>query len=544
METCGYSHSAGGEAVYTGKGKGSGTMRKKVTVVMLAGVLLAIFGSTGWAALPAPTWMPNSPILAGTQVILLWLPVPGAAKYNIYLNDKKIGESTGIQHIFKAPEGAGEFIIRIAGVDASGAEGARSTPGVIRIVTIEPPGGLLSRLSGGKVALRWDKVKGAVIYNVYRSEQKEGDYKLVGSVQAENYTDIDVAKGKLYYYAVSSKDLAGKESKRSNPLMVSLVEDVRVEAVHYKFKAVSAIEEGRVGFLDGKRVTGVTDLKLEKAAGVIWVVIGSKLFRLSKKGEVLGEIGPVEGVEKFMKMDFGPDGNLYLSDLRGGVYSLDRKGSVIWKVDAVKPSLDNNEIWEGLPPQIRNNYGPTGGDVLCLPEEVWVTDQMFGLIYVFDYSGKFKRYIYKYSDANGKEVRFPAIAEMERLADGKLLFTFPLAHYASILGNDLKEKFAIGKVGTGFVGRFIGIHGVAMLGNGNILLTDPGVNSMQVFDGKTGEYLYHIGGEDPREDPAQPGRAYLDFGAVAFAQFLDEQTLVLYTGSEKSILFLKLKKKG
>lgn len=544
METgmCVNSRRTGGANVYRERISTVRGMSKIVLTALLATLLFAASVGSAAAALPAPSWMPNSPIMAGTQVIVLWLPVPGATKYNIYLDDKKIGEATGVQHIFPAPDKAGEYKLFIAAVDASGAEGAKSTSGVFRIVTIEPPRSLIGRLAEGKVALRWDKTPGAVIYNVYRAEKKDGPYKLAGSLQSESYTDGDVSTGKTYFYVVSAKDLSGKESKRTEPFSVSLVVETRAQAVKIDFKAIPTEETARVGFLDGKRIQGLSDLKLEKSTGELWVVIENKIFRLNGQGEVVGQIGPVEGVEKFIKLDFGSDGNIYISDLRGNVYSLDRKGAVRWKVQAPKPPLDQAAIWQGMPVQIKNNYGPTGGDVLCLDGELWVTDQMFALIYVFDYSGKFQRYIYKYTDHEGKVERFSAVSEIERLKDGRILITFPLAHYASVLDRNMKEAFAIGKVGSGFVGRFIGIHGATEAPDGNIVLTDPAVNSIQVFDGKNGNYLYHIGGDVAKEDSAQPGRAYLDFGAVAFAQFLDAQHLVLFSGSEKSILFLKLKK--
>ena len=545
METgiCVNSRNRGGANVHRKAGIGLKSHSRIASAFFLAVmVLVGTVGPTS-AAPAAPAWMPNSPIMAGAQVILLWLPVPGATKYNIYMNEKKIAEASGVQHLIPAPEEAGEYKIFIAGVDASGAEGAKSLPATFRIITIEPPKSLIGRFAAGKVALRWDKTEGAVIYNVYRAEKKEGPYKLAGSLQGESYTDGDVSLGKTYHYAVSAKDLSGKESRRTEPFSVSLVVEKKEEAAKAVFKAVPTEETGRVGFLDGKRIQGLSDLKVEKATGEIWVVIENRIFRLNGKGEVVGQVGPVDGVEKFIKLDFGPDGNLYLSDLRGNVYSLDRKGAVRWKAQAPKPPLDQAEIWKDIPVQVKNNYGPTGGDVLCLDGELWVTDQMFALVYVFDYNGKFQRYIYKYTNSEGKVERFSAVSEMERLKDGRLLITFPLAHYASVVGRDLKEAFAIGKVDGGFVGRFIGIHGAAETPDGNILLTDPAVNSIQLFDGKKGEYLYHVGGDVAKEDPGQPGRAYLDFGAVAFAQFLDAENIVLFTGSEKSILFLKLKKK-
>jgi len=78
------------------------------TVLVLA---LAMAGAAE-AALPAPKFMPGFPMLAGPQVILMWAPVPGATKYNIYLNGKKIAAVTAIQHNSNTAHRCGSYFGR------------------------------------------------------------------------------------------------------------------------------------------------------------------------------------------------------------------------------------------------------------------------------------------------------------------------------------------------------------------------------------------------------------------------------------------------
>ena len=92
---------------------------------MLCLALAAAVGGAAFAEVSPPAWMPGSPLLAGSQVIVLWLPVPGAVKYVIYLDGKKAGESPTVQFILQSPETAGEHKIEIASVDTSGKEGAK-----------------------------------------------------------------------------------------------------------------------------------------------------------------------------------------------------------------------------------------------------------------------------------------------------------------------------------------------------------------------------------------------------------------------------------
>ena len=201
--------------------KCSGKSGPAMAVALLAALLTlgGAFAAPGAARaeMVAPAWMPGSPIMAGAQVILLWLPVPNAVKYNIYVNGKKVGESAAVQHMMASPTESGEYSIQVVGVDAAGAEGLKSTPGIIRIVTVEPPASVYGRVVEGKVQLRWDTAKGAVIYNVYRAEKEGGEAKLLSSVQGDAYTDSAVQQGKAYFYAVTSKDLAGKESSKTKP---------------------------------------------------------------------------------------------------------------------------------------------------------------------------------------------------------------------------------------------------------------------------------------------------------------------------------------
>ncbi|MBE0617290.1 MAG: hypothetical protein IH608_05115, partial [Proteobacteria bacterium] len=303
------------------------------------------------------------------------------------------------------------------------------------------------------------------------------------------------------------------------------------------------VEVNRFDFLGDFLIKEVYDLKYDPEAGTFWVTESAQqmVFEVAPGTfEVLTAIGPLAA--KPQKLDFGPDGNLYVSTLSGTVEVFGRKGAPVRTITMVKPPLDKPEtaaIWAGMPAATKG-YGSTGGDVLCLENELWVTDQRFAVIEVFNYSGKLLRYIWEYTQKGGKTARFSPVGELERLPDGKFLLAFPLTHYAVVVDADLKEVFTIGKRTAGFIGGFIGIHGIALLPEGDLLLTDPGVNTMQVFSSKDGSYLYHFGGPDATEDPGQPGRPFLDIGGIAFAQLDRKGDLYLYAGNEKAFVQRKV----
>ncbi len=517
-------------------------LARLIAVAALAFFIAVSMPGTVSGQPPAPQFMANSPILAGNQVIILWVPVPGAVKYFVYLNGKKIAEAVGVQHVIPTPAEAGEYTIELAAVDAAGKESPRSRPGTIKIVVIEAPKGLVSRARENTVFLRWGTTDGAVIYNLYRSDAKDGEFKLLASVQETSYGDSGVEPGKSYYYAVTAKDLAGKESPRSETVEASLLEVQAAAATEVKLelKIVPTQEASRVGFIEGKRVTQVSDVKVLRDRSEVWIVRASKIFRLNFKGELVGTIGPLEGAKKLIKVDVAEDGTIYVSDSSGYLYAVRESGAVAWKSQIPRPPADDEEIWKQIPAHVKSQ-NPVGGDVLAFSDGAWISDQRYAIICVFDSRGNFQRYSYSYTDKEGKKVRFPAVGEIDRLPGGdRYIITFPLGHYAVVVDQDFNEIYSIGKSGTGFIGRFIGIHGVDILPGGEILLTDPAVNSMQVFDGKEGTYLYHIGGSQAEEDPAQPGRALIDFGAISFTHYINDNEVIVYAGTEKALLFRKV----
>src|SRR5512134_416602 len=105
---------------------------KRIEILLLALLLLAAPGAV-LAAPSAPAFLPGQPMLLGTQVLVMWMPVPNAVKYVVYMNGNKVGESPTNQQILPLPDAAGDYSFQVSAVDATGAEGPKSSPGVIKI---------------------------------------------------------------------------------------------------------------------------------------------------------------------------------------------------------------------------------------------------------------------------------------------------------------------------------------------------------------------------------------------------------------------------
>lgn len=517
METdkCVNSRRTGGANVYRkGIGNLNGVFRN-ATAGLLAVVLFASMAGVAAAELPAPSWMPNSPLMAGTQVIVLWLPVPGATKYNLYMNDKKVGEATSIQHIIPAPEDPGEYKLQISSVDASGKEGAKGVPGIIRIVSINEPKGVMTRLTESTVLLRWDKVQGAVVYNVYRAEKKDGAYILATSVQNESASD-KLAKGKNYYYYVTAKDLAGKESKKSEIVSVSTVEVKAVEQVVMTMKIVPSKETSSIVFIGKQKVASYSDFKIgPDGFGYMVDSNGGNIRKVNlASGDVdgmIGETGRGEGkLEKPTKVAVAKDGTLFVGDYSGKIVVFGPDGTFKYEFRLPIPDKEKDKaIYEGAQDSNSNPY-PAG---LLLDETsgtLYAAVPRFNTIYVFSADGKFKGYI----GQGGKMSEALALpTEIIFNADKtKLIISQPPTHEIRVW--DIATKKQVGVVGArrkGFLGGFIGMNGMTLTPKGDLLVCDSGIHSIQVFDGKTFDYLYHVGGETPGPDPEFKERAKFDF---------------------------------
>jgi hypothetical protein len=159
--------------------------------VVIAAIICSGFITPALAAPPTPQWLPGQPLLAGQQVIAMWMPVPGAVKYVLYLDGKKISESAANQYIGVAPQDAGEHKYTVAALDASGAASAPSAPGLIRITKISPPEEVIVRADDKSrdVFIRWGGVAGGSIYNIYKAESPDGPFKLLASQTDLAYKD-------------------------------------------------------------------------------------------------------------------------------------------------------------------------------------------------------------------------------------------------------------------------------------------------------------------------------------------------------------------
>lgn len=490
---CEKSRKAGGVYVKgTDVGRKAGLRNNLVLCVFMTIVCLVGAAIPAGAALSPPNWMPGSPILAGNQVILLWTPVPGAVKYYIYLNTKKIQDSVSIQAIVVAPEEAGSYEFQVAAVDANGAEGAKSAPGTIRVFKLTPPKGLQGRMVGKSVALHWEPVGGAVLYNVYRSNESGKGFELAESIQDVRWTDSKVQDNKKYYYRVTAKDASGKESAPSAEFLMST--------------QVAAAGASGVKNVTGKKTKPLASIadKDFTEAGIVRIFEPYDLepspdrsryyFSSVNTRSVLIADANLNFIKEFgageqekdgnFSAPYGigvaPDGKIYVADARKNNIQVFSADGIFEKVFTTVTRKE----WMKEDPQVADVAVDASGNV-------YVLEYKHGAVIKYNREGTEVSHFAK-RGAEDDQTGYPTFV---KLIGGK----FYIADGAKgrVLVTDMGGKVLqkIGKKGVG-VGLLQAMGGFDVSDDGMVFIVDRGLGLVQVYKLSDGEYLFTLANED------------------------------------------------
>ena len=480
---------------------------KLLLTILVAFVLLSAVNL--WTAVSQrPGFLPGQPVIAGEKVVMTWSPVPGAESYRIYLNGTPLTAVTVPSFITSLPEEEGVYSYQVSALLAGDRESELSLPGVVQVKHVEPPENLYAEVVSRyrSVDIVWDVVPGAVNYRVYRAEAGEVLEEL-GVTADHTYRDGDVRVGVWYVYGVSSIDVSGKESPRSASLDVEVnpfqpsSRGWNAPAIPLKDKHLPVEEVLSIDSIDGTSLDSVSYLGAGDSGG-IWVVIPSarEIHQLDASGSGAFTVGRrafgrhEENIIPY-KMDVGPEGRIYVSDVKqGAVASVNTEGKVVWKLMLKTPDRSNTLIWNGFPDSYPD-LTPAPSSVLCLPEEIWVTDQRFQLIYRISYDGKLVGYLTHYR--KGEDTwRFRRIGEIGLAGDGRFLVTFPLVRKIIGLDETFSVVFEIDSSRLSGIQRFLSVHGVQVTGDDRLVVTDPARGIVSIYRAGDGKYMNYVSGQD------------------------------------------------
>jgi len=135
----------------------------------------------------------------------------GACKYEIWRSTTgksgsftKIYTTKSTSYTNTSAKAGTKYYYKVRAVNAIGKTSAYSAV-VSRVCDLARPNVTASNVaSSGKIKLSWPKVEGAVKYQIYRANTKDGTYKLMKTTTGTSYTNTNAVAGKMYYYKVKA----------------------------------------------------------------------------------------------------------------------------------------------------------------------------------------------------------------------------------------------------------------------------------------------------------------------------------------------------
>jgi sugar lactone lactonase YvrE len=498
---------------------------RRLLVTILAGALVA---AATLAAASGPTWMPGFPMRMGTNVMLMWAPVPGATAYNVYKSgaEGQLGELLAAvpanNHMdMNVPLDKDAFYTVKAVV--GGTEGAAGPAGkVAGVKALDPPKWVGHMESDGRVALRFEGASAAAFYNVYRSKSKDGPFQLVGSVQEPRYNDADIQPGETYYYQVNAVDRNSVESPRSETYAYTFEK----KAVAAAIKVVPKVEKlvtRSPAILGNEQRPLAQPVWLAVDGGELVVADAGKLVRVSPAdGVVTGEIPIPAGWGTLRGIALSSDG-LYLTTWAqfNGVRGLRPDGAVAFEFRMQKPTaadyaaLGRQADWE-----VDQGFDAVPAGIAEDPEgRLWVTDPAFGQVHVYDRRGNLLKRLgvprprgFELSD-----MKNPTLLAYHR-GTNRMYVLDPLVQTVRAFDvktmdfiTDAEGKPLYGwKRGGAGPGGFQEPRGIAVTRQGELVIADGIDGRIQIFDPEM-EYLSQLvtaaGGTKPAGMGAPAGMA-------------------------------------
>lgn len=513
-----------------------GMMRIFVLALGMLFVMVSVSQSAG------PVVMPGFPVRAGGNVIIMWLPVPGATSYVINRGEapggpyKKVGEGSSTNFMDQSVPNDRNFYYVIKTV-VGGKEGEGSAEVVLKGLEPMKAPKIESHLitQENKIAIRWETIPKAAFYNVYRSEKGAAGLALLTSIQDTRLTDTKVEIGKTYTYAVTAVSTSNVESARSAAYDIKLEKQVaagaQMVAVTKPVKYVDSFDadEERKIALKGPRalaVDGAGDFFVTDASGKVYYVSTKDLKIKAVIGappaDYKGEWGAGEGI-----LYDGKNKELYVCFPNVNVvrvFKLD--GELVRGFPLQKPDPRTTAMTSAPRPNTAA-IGPNG--------TVYVVDSNYYQVVMLSRDGKelgrigLPRDNTERGKSGDHSPATPGLIDIN--SKGELYVTENIEQRVTVFSADGKFIRHIGRTGA-MPGGILRFGGLVARDDGTILVADGALERVQVF-GADGQYIAtYIDPKvkDPQKQPriAPSSTAITVSGKKLFAASLFQEKVTIY----------------
>ena len=148
-------------------------------------------------------------VASSGKIKLTWNKVEGAAKYEVYRATSKNGTysllktTTGTSLTNTSAKTGIQYYYKVRAIHSKSSANSAYSEIVTRICDLARPVVKATNVaSSGKIKLSWEKVEGAVKYEVYRATSKTGTYSKLITTTSTSVTNTSATAGKTYYYKV------------------------------------------------------------------------------------------------------------------------------------------------------------------------------------------------------------------------------------------------------------------------------------------------------------------------------------------------------
>ena len=192
-----------------------------------------------------------------------WSKVTGASKYEVWYATSKTGTykrattTSKTSYTHSGAKAGTTYYYYVRAVDSNGGKSEKSNI-VNRTCDLAQPTIKLSNVaSTGKIKVSWEKIEGAVKYEVWRATSKNGTYKRITTTTNTSVTNTSVEAGKTYYYKV----VAVAKNTAANSA-ASAVKSLTCDLAQPKVSITTSSGKPKVSW---KKVTGATKYEVYRA---------------------------------------------------------------------------------------------------------------------------------------------------------------------------------------------------------------------------------------------------------------------------------------
>ena len=147
-------------------------------------------------------------VAASGKIKLTWKKIEGAEKYEVYRSTSqngtytKLGSTTKLTYTNTSAVAGKKYFYKVKAIHSNSDANSAFSQVDSLVCDLKKPTISIKLNDAGKPRISWTKIDGATKYQVYRSETKNGTYKLLGTTKNAYFVNKNAEAGVTYYFKI------------------------------------------------------------------------------------------------------------------------------------------------------------------------------------------------------------------------------------------------------------------------------------------------------------------------------------------------------